>query len=87
MSCPDGHRQPELNQQEVIHKEKLPERRGIEVAEAGNILAVHEHQCKRCGYDKAELIEIMPSYSDEDNMFRMKCGRCGLVEQLEGKVK
>lgn len=87
MSCPEGHRQPELNQEEVVHSEKLPERRGIEVAGSENILAVHDHLCKKCGYTKAELIEMLASYSDEDNIYRMKCGKCGFVEQLEGKVK
>ena len=88
MSCPTGHSQPELVQEtETLRSKNNQQAKGVRVAESENILAVHNHTCKRCGYDKAELIEIMPSYSDEDNMFRMKCGRCGLVEQLEGKVK
>jgi ribosomal protein S27AE len=55
--------------------------------EEHNYLAVHKHQCKKCGYDRAELIEMSCNYTDEDNIYQMKCGRCGYVEQLEGKVK
>ncbi len=88
MKCPQGHTQPELNQERnILITENKRQARRIEVMDGENILAVHNHKCKRCGYDKAELIEISCSYSDEDNMYRMKCGRCGLVEQLEGKVK
>ncbi len=88
MKCPLGHAQPELNQEEnVLTTENKEQAKRIEVMDGENILAVHNHKCKRCGYDRAELIEISCSYSDEDNMYRMKCGRCGLVEQLEGKVK
>jgi len=88
MRCPHGHPQPELQQssQTISVKNPVPGKR-IEVMDGKNILAVHDFKCKKCDYDKAELIEIMPSYSDEDNTFRMKCGKCGHVEQLEGKVK
>ncbi|PIN73983.1 hypothetical protein COV20_02620 [Candidatus Woesearchaeota archaeon CG10_big_fil_rev_8_21_14_0_10_45_16] len=88
MACPQGHAQPELNQEQVTSVEKnLKQGRKMEVSDGINILAVHDHTCKKCGHDKAELLEIMPSYSDEDCIFRMKCGNCGVVEQLEGKVK
>jgi len=88
MSCPNGHSQPELNQEATIITEKnLQQASKIEVADGENILAVHDHKCKRCDYDKAELIEMSASYSDEDNTYRMKCGKCGFVEQLEGKTR
>ncbi len=88
MSCPKGHAQPELNQEKTILTVKNP-RPGfkIEVASDENILAVYDHICKKCGYGKAQLIEISCSYSDEDNIYRFKCGKCGFVEQMEGKVK
>ena len=88
MACPQGHPQPELNQEskevvtQNIHKGKK-----IEVSEGENPLAVYDHKCKKCGHDKAELIEKMAWYSDEDNTYQMKCGKCGFIEQLEGKVK
>ena len=87
MSCPNGHSQPKLVQKTEVYSEKGREVRRIEAADGVNILAVHDHVCKKCGYDKAELLEIGPSYSDEDGIYRMKCGSCGHVEQLEGKVR
>ncbi|HLC71132.1 MAG TPA: hypothetical protein VJI32_03940 [Candidatus Nanoarchaeia archaeon] len=88
MKCPNNHPQPTLNQEENILtlKNENPGKR-IEVMDEKNILAVHDHICRKCGYDKAELIEMSCSYSDEDNVYRFKCGKCGCVEQLEGKVK
>jgi len=88
LSCPDGHTQEELqNKTQTINTKNNTPGQSIEVSDGINILAVHEHTCKRCGYNKAELIEMLASYSDEDNTYRMKCGKCGYVEQLEGKVK
>lgn len=88
LSCPNGHSQPTLQQQSPnLNQKNTQQGKKIKVASGENILAVHDHLCQRCGFNKAELIEISASYSDEDNMYRMKCGKCGLVEQLEGKVK
>jgi len=87
MACPRGHTQPELNKEENIVTLKNKPVKRVQVSDGKNILAVHDHKCKKCGHDKAELIDIMPFYSDEDCVTRMKCGRCGKVEQLEGKVK
>ncbi len=67
--------------------EKTEKSRPIEVVEDKNPLAVYDHKCKKCGYDKAQLIEIGIWYSDEDDVVRYKCGRCGYVEKAEGKVK
>jgi len=87
MTCPKGCKQPELNQdnKEITIKNKNTAKR-IEVMDDKNILAVHDHKCPKCGYDKAELIEMSCSYSDEDNIYRMKCGKCGHIVQLEGKI-
>jgi DNA-directed RNA polymerase subunit M/transcription elongation factor TFIIS len=88
MACPNGHSQPELNQERnILAQTNSKQAKNIEVMDGTNILAVHDHKCKKCANDKAELIEISCSYSDEDNMYRMKCGKCGFVEQLEGKIK
>ncbi len=87
MACPHGHKQPELNQEEnVLSMKNKEEGKKVEVHDGINILAVHDHKCKKCDHDKAELIEIAPFYSDEDSLVRMKCGKCGHVERLEGKV-
>lgn len=88
MKCSQGHAQPTLNQEENTLKLKNEIRgKRVEVMDGKNILAVHDHLCKKCGYDQAELIEMSCSYSDEDNVYRYKCGKCGCVEQMEGKVK
>ena len=88
MACPHGHTQPELNQEEkILTIKNLNPAKKVEVSDGQNILAVYPHKCPKCGYDKAELIDIMPFYSDEDCVSRMKCGKCGFVEQMEGKVK
>ena len=87
MACPNGHTQPEIVQESKnISMKNKEEGKRLEVNLGENPLAVHDHICPRCGYGKAELIEISASYSDEDNIYRMKCGKCGFVKQLEGKV-
>lgn len=89
MACPNGHTQQELNQiSQDINSKNMNQGKSIEVRDDSiNILAVHDHICSKCGFDKAELIEISCSYSDEDNCYRMKCGRCGHIDTLEGKLK
>lgn len=87
MSCPEGHGQPRLMQEiPVITRQNRQPGVKITVASSENILAVHDFICQKCGYHKAELIEIAPFYSDEDQLLRMKCGRCGAVKKLDGKI-
>ena len=88
MACPNGHQQPELNQEskEVVTK-NLDKAKKIEAHDGINHLAVYDHKCKKCGYGKAELIEMSSWYSDEDNTYQYKCGKCGFIEQMEGKTK
>lgn len=87
MACPEGHPQPELVQKTETLTSPGKDIRKLGVEEEGNPLAVYDHPCQKCGYPKAELTEIGASYSDEDNTYLMKCGKCGWVERLEGKVK
>ena len=88
LACPEGHPQPELNQEKkVLQTTNNNQGQRLQVSDGLNPLAVHDHVCKKCGYNQAELIEIAPFYSDEDSIIRMKCGKCSFVEQLEGKVK
>ena len=87
MACPNGHTQPEMQKEsETLRFKNLNEEKRVEVHDGVNHLAVHDFVCEKCGHDKAELIEIMPFYSDEDLVQKMKCGKCGCVKQLEGKV-
>lgn len=88
MSCPNHHPQPKLVQESETQKTKNPATViPIGVASGENTMAVYDHACPKCGHKKAELIEMGPSYADEDSTFRMKCGKCGWVERLEGKMK
>ena len=87
MACPNGHSQPEMQtSSETVTTKNKNQVKKITVLDDKNPLAVHDYVCEYCGYDKAELIEIQPFYSDEDSIYRMKCGKCGKVKQLEGKV-
>ena len=87
MSCPNGHSQPEIQTSaKVVTSQNKKQAQKISVGDDQNHLAVHDHICPKCGYGKAQLIEIMPFYSDEDPVHRFKCGKCGFVKQLEGKV-
>jgi len=87
LCCPEGHIQPELNQTVRLSEKGVEkEVKRMEILDGDNRLAVHDHKCLKCGHDKAELIERSCSYSDEDNIYQMKCGKCGYIEQLEGKV-
>ena len=88
MRCPDGHPQPELQTSgDTVISGNVEKGSRVLVGDGVNRLAVHDHPCKKCGHGKAELIEIAPFYSDEDYVLRMKCGKCGKTEQLDGKVK
>jgi len=51
-----------------------------------NIYATYDFICKKCGYDKAEIIERQPYITDEDSLTFLKCGKCGFTEQLARKI-
>jgi len=59
----------------------------IEIATEENRLAVYPHICKKCGYEKAQLIEIGIGVWDEDSVVRYKCGKCGFVEDVSEKPR
>lgn len=67
---------------EKIRKKEEPK---FEVVCEEISLAVHNHKCKKCGYDKAQLIECGVWIGDEDNVIKYKCGRCGYVEDVSEK--
>lgn len=50
-----------------------------------NPLAVYPHKCKKCGYEKAQLIECGIWIADEDCVVKYKCGKCGFVEDVSEK--
>jgi ribosomal protein S27AE len=72
-----------LNFSERIEKKKEI---GGGVAEDKNEFATYSHKCTKCGYDKAQIIDLGIWYGDEDNIIRLRCGKCGFAEQLEAKA-
>jgi len=56
------------------------------ISEAGNEFATYKHKCSKCGYGKAEVIDLGAQYSDENNLILLRCGKCGWSERVGGKV-
>ncbi len=72
----------------LIEKNKikqLPER-GKGVVKNENEFADYENKCEKCGYGKAQIIDMGIFYSDEDNLIMLKCGKCGFSERIGRKV-
>lgn len=68
---------------EKIEKQK---ERGTGTSKDENEFANYEHLCKKCGYGKAQIIDMGIFYSDEDNLILLKCGKCGFCERIGRKV-
>ena len=55
----------------------------------GNGIATNEkhnsadfpHKCKKCGFEKAEVIDLGAQLADEANIHLFKCGKCSNVER------
>ena len=75
-----------INFEKIIIKEKTDSKKEIEIADNINRLAVHKNICKKCGHDRAELIEIGAMYGDESDVVRLKCGKCNHVENIGYKL-
>ena len=63
-------------------KNKEKDSKGKGAVEEGNVFPTYEHKCPKCGHDKAELIDAGVFYSDEDNIYFMRCGKCGFSERI-----
>jgi transcription factor S len=63
---------------------KIKTGRGIKKEE--NPLATYHSKCPKCGYDKAQIIDMGIFYSDEDNLILLKCGKCGHSERIGRKT-
>jgi DNA-directed RNA polymerase subunit M/transcription elongation factor TFIIS len=70
----------------VKDKIKPPKIKGKGVIENENIFATYDHKCKKCGYDKAQVLDLGIFYSDEDNLILLKCGKCGYSERIGRKT-
>jgi|SRR3989344_2274719 len=71
----------EFHSNDLIQREKQKETKKIEIIDDKDHLAVHKNICPKCGYDRAQLIDIAPFYGDEEPIIRYKCGKCKYVEQ------
>lgn len=72
----------------LIEREKIkhePER-GRGIIKEKNIFATYPHKCKKCGYEKAEIIDQGIKYSDEAGEVLFECGKCGWSERIEKKT-
>ena len=72
----------------LIEMEKLPPKKivGRKISKEGNEFATYGHKCPKCGFGKAQVIDVGIFYSDEDNLILLKCGKCGWSERLGRKV-
>ena len=72
----------------VSSKEKIEpeEERGSGVKKDRNDFATYSNICPKCGYDKAQILDIGIFYSDEDNLILLKCGKCGFCERVGRKT-
>tara|TARA_Y100000310_G_C20626514_1_gene786236 strand:+ start:872 stop:1204 length:333 start_codon:yes stop_codon:yes gene_type:complete len=84
--CSCGYKRLSGKKQTVFKEQVKTRVKKIEAIESKNYLATYPHVCKKCGYDKAELILFEPWWGDEDSVVRYKCGKCGKVEHGLGKV-
>ena len=64
---------------ENIKKKKT---RGGGFIDEKNTFANYANKCKKCGYDKAQILDLGIFYSDEDNLILLKCGKCGWSERI-----
>ena len=72
----------------LISKEEITaeQEKGEGVAENKLDFKGYKNICKKCGYDKAEVIDMGIFYSDEDNLILLKCCKCGEIVRIGDKV-
>jgi len=71
----------------IIEKEEIRHAdRGKGIAKEKDVFADYKHKCPKCGYGKAEIIDIGAQYSDESDLILIKCGKCGYTERTEKKT-
>jgi DNA-directed RNA polymerase subunit M/transcription elongation factor TFIIS len=58
-----------------------------EIITEENIFADYDDfNCKKCGFNKAQVLERGPIISDEESLTYLKCGKCGWTENLAKKI-
>lgn len=79
----------EINDKEILgasEKIKQKESVGKGVSSEKDSFATYDNLCKKCGYDKAQVLDMGVFYSDEDNLILLKCGKCGFSERIGRKI-
>ncbi len=71
----------------LIRTEKIKPKKeiGVGVVKDKNIFATYPFKCKKCGYDKAEIIDQGVKYSDEESEILFQCGKCEWTERINKK--
>jgi DNA-directed RNA polymerase subunit M/transcription elongation factor TFIIS len=71
----------------IIETEKIKHKKiGEGIVKEKDVFADYKHKCKKCGYEKAELMDLGAQYSDENELVMIKCGKCGYTERIEKKT-
>ena len=73
-----------VEKEKILHKHNIG--RVFKTANWKNEFATYKHKCQKCGYGKAQVIDMGIFYSDEDNLILLKCGKCGWAERVGKKV-
>jgi len=68
-----------------IEKEIHKKETGKGIIKNKNIFATYPFKCKKCGYNKAEIIDQGVKYSDEESEILFQCGKCGYSERINKK--
>ena len=73
-----------IEKEMILHKHDIG--RTFKVSKIKNEFATYKHKCQKCDYNKAQVIDMGISYSDEDNLIFLKCGKCGWSERVGKKT-
>lgn len=79
-------KEEEINDVSFKEKIKNKEDKGKGIKGDKNEFANYPNVCKKCGYDKAQILDLGVFYSDEDNLILLKCGKCGFCERIGRKT-
>lgn len=74
-------KEPLIRTEKIKHQEE----KGKGIVKDKNIFATYPFKCRKCGYDKAEIIDQGVKYSDEESEILFQCGKCGLAERINKK--
>lgn len=88
LKCPYCGFSKKAGGKHLVEKEKITHKvrgKGKAIKEE-NDLATYKNKCKKCGFGKAQVIDMGVAYSDEDNLILLKCGKCCWAERVGKKT-